>query len=97
MIDAGDVHFADLHEERRRKVLVVSRAQFHRLAGRAVVIPQVFGAPDEVPFPWRIEFDGMVFAVDLMRTLPVERLLKRTGRAPEPAMVAIRQALRMLV
>lgn len=97
MISAGDVHRADLNEERRRLVLVVSNAKFNKLADRVVVVPQVFEAPDEVPFPWRVEFDGAVFAVDLMRTLPTDRLLRRTGRAPESAMIAVRTAIRMIM
>ena len=50
MIEAGDVHLADLNEERRRHVLVVSNGRFNRLSGRALVAPEITGDPDEVPF-----------------------------------------------
>ena len=96
MSEPGDIHLADLNEERRRRVLVASNSRFSRAAGRVVVIPEVFGAPDEVPFPWRVNSDGAVFAVDLLRTLPVERLLERTGHASHTALVQIQRAIRLI-
>jgi mRNA-degrading endonuclease toxin of MazEF toxin-antitoxin module len=89
----GDIHLADLNEERRRRVLVVSKVRFNRMTGRVVVVPEVGGRPDEVPFPWRIEADGVVFAVDLLRSMPVERLLQRTGRATHGTMLQVRRAI----
>ena len=94
MTDAGDIYVADLNEERRRKVLVTSHRSFTRLAGRVVVVPEVVGQHHEVPFPWRVEIDGSVFAVDLLRTVPVARLLERTGRTPHATMVLVRRAIR---
>jgi mRNA-degrading endonuclease toxin of MazEF toxin-antitoxin module len=93
MTEAGDVHLADLNEEHRRHVLVVSNLHFNRLSGRALVAPEITGDPDEVPFPWRVEVDGAVFAVDLVRSLPADRLLDRTSRAPVTAMRDVRRAL----
>ncbi|MDX2380686.1 MAG: type II toxin-antitoxin system PemK/MazF family toxin [Acidimicrobiia bacterium] len=93
MIQAGDIHLADLNDECRRRVLVMSRSQFHRLTGRVLVAPEIMGPPDEVPFPWRIRIDEAVYAVDLLRGLPTARLLERTSRAPETALVAARRAL----
>ena len=93
MIDVGDVHLADLNEERRRHVLVVSNRRFNRLSGRALVAPEIAGEPDEVPFPWRVDVDGVIFAVDLMRSLPAARLLEQTGRAPVATMLAVRRAI----
>lgn len=97
MIQPGDLHLADLNEARRRQVLVVSTASFHRLAGRALVAPQLFGEPDAVPFPWRVTVEGAVFAVDFLRSVPIARLLERTGRAPYEAMGAVRRALANIV
>jgi mRNA-degrading endonuclease toxin of MazEF toxin-antitoxin module len=94
MTSQGDIHFADLNEERRRRVLVASTARFNRVARRAVVVPEVFGEHDEVQFPWRIESDDAVFAVDLLRTIPVERLLRRTGRASHETMQHVLRAIR---
>lgn len=94
MIDVGDIHRADLNEERRRSVLVVSDARFNRVAGRVLVAPAIAGPPEEVPYPWRIPVDGVVYAVDFLRSLPIERLLDRTDRAPVAAVVAARRALR---
>jgi len=93
MIEAGDIHLADLNEERRRQVLVVSNLRFNRLSGRVLVAPEIRGEPDAVPFPWRVEVAGAVFAVDLLRSLPADRLLERTGRAPGAAMDVVRRAL----
>ena len=93
MTDAGDIHLADLNEERRRRVLVISNSRFQRVSGRVLVAPEIMGEPDEVPFPWRVQVDDAVYAVDLVRSLPVVRLLARTDRAPSTAMAAVRRAL----
>jgi mRNA-degrading endonuclease toxin of MazEF toxin-antitoxin module len=93
----GDIHLADLNEERRRRVLVVSTVRFNRMTRRVVVIPEVGGAPDEVPFPWRIEVEGAVFAVDLLRSMPAERLLQRTGRATHATMLQVRRAIQHII
>jgi mRNA-degrading endonuclease toxin of MazEF toxin-antitoxin module len=93
MIEAGEIHLADLNEERRRRVLVVSTERFHRFSERVLVAPEVFGEPDEVPFPWRIQVEDGVYAVDLMRSLPIDRLLDTTGRASATTMATVRRAL----
>jgi mRNA-degrading endonuclease toxin of MazEF toxin-antitoxin module len=93
MINAGDTYLADLTDERRRRVLVISNDRFHRVAGRALVAPEIIAEPDEVSFPWRVQVDGAMYAVDMVRSLPVKRLLDRTGRAPAAAMAAVRRAL----
>lgn len=93
MIDAGDIFLADLNEERRRRVLVMSTDRFHRASGRAIVAPEVLGEPDDVPFPWRVQVEDGVYAVDLARTLPIDRLLDRTDRASAAAMVTVRRAI----
>ena len=97
MIETGDIHLADLGQERRLHVLVVSNARFHRLSGRAIVAPAFPGEPDEVPFPWRIETEGHVFAIDLVRSIPVERLLDRTGRITPSAAASVQRVLRHIV
>ena len=93
MINAGDIHLADLNEERRRQVLVISNDRFHRVSGRVLVAPEINGEPDEVPFPWRVQIDDTVYAVDLVRSLPANRLLDRTDRAPADAMAIVRRAI----
>ena len=93
MIDAGDVHLADLNEERRRRVLVLSNRRFHQIAGRAVVAPEVEGGPDAVPFPWRVEVDDVVYGVDLLRSVPLDRLLDRVDSASHDAVMAARRAI----
>ena len=93
MISAGDIHFADLNEERRRRVLVISNSRFHRASGRALVAPEIIGEPAEVPFPWRVQVDDGVYAVDLARSVALDRLLDRTDRAPADAMAIVRRAL----
>jgi mRNA-degrading endonuclease toxin of MazEF toxin-antitoxin module len=93
MIDAGDIHLADLNEESRRRVLVVSNARFNEMSGRVFVAPEVLGAATDVPFPWRISIGGAIFAVDHLRSLPVERLLRRTERAPHSTMIDVRRVV----
>ena len=61
-----------------------------------VVIPEIFGDPDEVPFPWRITDDEAVFAVDLLRTIPIDRLLERTGQVSHEALLQIRRAIHQI-
>ncbi len=63
------------------------------VAARVLVVPEIIGEPDEVPFPWRIQVDDAVYAVDLVRRLPAARLLDRADRAPSAAMAAVRRAL----
>ena len=89
----GDIHLADLNEERRRRVLVASNARFNCATRRVVVIPEVFGEPDDVPFPWRVMVGDAIFAVDLLRTISIERLLQRTGQASLVDMLQIRRAI----
>ncbi len=93
MINAGDIHLANLHEEGRRRVLVISNDRFHHVSGRVLVAPEVHGEPDEVPFPWRVPVDDGVYAVDLVRSLPADRLLDRIDRASAAAMTVVRRAL----
>jgi mRNA-degrading endonuclease toxin of MazEF toxin-antitoxin module len=93
VINAGDIHLADLNDKLRRRVLVISSARFHHASGRALVAPEVIGEPDDVPFPWRVQVGNAVYAVDLVRTLPTDRLLDRIDRAPAAAMALIGRAL----
>ncbi len=93
MIRSGDIHLADLNDEVRRRVLIVSDDRFHAMSGRVLVAPEVTVEIDEVLFPWRVRIDDAVFAVDLVRSLPMPRLLERTDRAPVAAMASVRRAL----
>lgn len=97
MIEAGDIHLADLNQERRLPVIVVSSGKFTRLSGRAIVAPAIPGEPDEVPFPWRIEAEGHVFAIDLVRSIPAERLLERVGRATPTVAASVQRVLRHIL
>lgn len=96
MIDAGDIHLADLNEEVRRRVLVISNVRFHRLSGRVFVVPEILAPPDDVPDPWRIEIADGVYGVDLTRSMPITRVLERVDRAGAGDMVAVRRALRAI-
>lgn len=93
MIDAGDIYLADLNDEQRRRVLVLSNARFTEHSGVALVVPELPGPPDVAAFPWRVPADGRTFAVDMLRTVPVDRLLERVDRAPAAAVAAARRAL----
>ena len=94
MIQPGDIYRADLNEEVRVRVLVVSSERFHRVSGRSLVVPEVFGeSADAVNDPWRVQVDDAVFAIDLIRGVAVDKLLDRLDRAPAKAMQNIRRAL----
>ena len=97
MIEPGDIHLADLSQQARLPVLVVSSSKFTRLSGRAIVAPAIPGEPDEVPFPWRIEAEGHVFAIDLVRSLPAERLLDRVGTATPTVAASVQRVLRHIL
>lgn len=74
-------------------MLVVSNGRFHDASGRALVAPAVFGERDAVPFPWRVQVGDVVYAVDLLRSLPIDRLLDRTDRASAAEMALVMRAL----
>ena len=40
-----------------------------------MVAPEILDSADTVTFPWRVEIEGAVYAVDLLRSLPTARLL----------------------
>jgi mRNA-degrading endonuclease toxin of MazEF toxin-antitoxin module len=93
-MDAGDIYLADLNDEINHRVLIVSSRQFHRLASRAIVVPELRLPPDDVPSPWRIDVDGTVFAVDMLRSVPVDRLVERVDRCTADTLVTLRRVLR---
>jgi mRNA-degrading endonuclease toxin of MazEF toxin-antitoxin module len=94
VIQSGDVYRADLNDEVRIRVLVVSTDRFHRLSGRSLVVPEVFGeSADPVNYPWRVQVDDAVFAVDLIRSVAIGNLLERLDRAPAKAMQNVRRTL----
>jgi len=51
---------------------------------------------DEVFAPWNISVEGDVFALDLLRSLPAARLLRRTGRASSVDLERAQRALRLI-
>lgn len=93
MIAVGDIQLADLSHEQRIAVLVVSTDRFTRMSGRAIVAPAIAGDPDEVPFPWRIEAEGHVFAIDLLRSISADRLLERVGRVSPTVAASVRRVI----
>ena len=94
MIESGDIQLADLNQERCIPVLVVSTGRFTRLSGRAIVAPAIPGEPDDVPFPWRIEAEGHVFAIDALRSIPAERLVEFLGRVTPAVAASVQRVLR---
>jgi mRNA-degrading endonuclease toxin of MazEF toxin-antitoxin module len=75
----------------------VSSGKFTRLSGRVIVAPAVPGEPDEVPFPWRIDAEGHVFAVDLLRSIPADRLLERVGRVTPSVAASVQRGTRHIL
>lgn len=89
---AGDIYVADIRDEVRRRVLVLSDARFHQATARAIVAPSIATvAGDESP--WRPGSDER-FAVDFLTTLPVDRLLQSVGRVDA---ATLRHAQRAIV
>lgn len=97
MIEAGDIHLADVNQEQRIAVLVVSNSRFARLSERVIVAPAVPGEPDEVPFPWRVGAEGHVFAIDLLRSIPADRLQERVGRITPAVAASVQRVVRHIL
>lgn len=93
MICSGDIHLADVNDEVRRRVLVVSNDRFNTVSGRALVAPKVPVEVDEVLFPWRVRIGDAVYVVDLAQSFANTRLLERIDRAPVATMASVRRAL----
>lgn len=96
MTEPGDIYLADLNFETRIQVLVVSPTRFSSSSGRTLVVPQIPGDPDEVQPPWRIEIGGAVFGVDLLRSIPVDRLLTKVSQASFDEFKKVQRAVRHL-
>ena len=92
-MDPGDIYLADLHHERRDHVLVLSSSRFHQISQRVIVAPRIRVAPIADELPWRITVDSWIFAVDLLRSVPIDALLDRVDRAPARATNAARRAM----
>jgi mRNA-degrading endonuclease toxin of MazEF toxin-antitoxin module len=93
---AGELWSADRGDEQRRLVLVVSDRRFHRLAGRAVVVP-VVPEPPEVAGPWYVPLDdGRAVAVHLLATLTVDRLLESVGSVHFAALSRVRRVMHLI-
>lgn len=97
MFQQGDAWLADLGDEVRQPVFIVSDERFHRLASRAIVAPLVRVDPDEVSTPWRVPFGDKVIALDYLRTIPTGRLLELVERPPAHTLQRVRRALRSVV
>ncbi len=93
-MDTGDIYLADLGRETPTRVLVLSNRDFHRRSARAIVAPEWGSRDVAVPFPWVVDGDdGMSFAVDRVRSVTAERLLRPAGRAPYRTTWLARRAL----
>ena len=77
-------------------MLVLSNDRFHRMSERVLVAPVIEVGDDEVFAPWNISVEGDVFALDLLRSIPVARLLQRTGRASSVDLERAQRALRLI-
>jgi mRNA-degrading endonuclease toxin of MazEF toxin-antitoxin module len=82
-MDAGDIYLTDMGGESPVPALVLSNRELHRQTDRAIVAPAWPGADVTVQYPWIVEGeDDVEFAVHRVRSVDVDRLLRRTGRAP---------------
>ena len=94
---AGEIWRADRGDETRLLVCVLSDARFHRLADRAVVAPILDRVP-AVPRPWHIVLgDDRAIAVNLLGTVPTERLLERVDAVAGEQLVRVRRAARAIL
>jgi mRNA-degrading endonuclease toxin of MazEF toxin-antitoxin module len=93
-MDTGDLYLADLGGEQPRRVLVLSNRDFNRRADRVLIAPEAPGPAVAVPFPWIVEGDDDIrFAIDRVRGVKAERLLRLVGRAPYRTTWLARRAL----
>lgn len=94
---AGEIWLADRGEETRRFVFVISDTRFHRLAERAVVASVLDHVPAS-PRPWHIVLgDDRTIAVNLLGTMPTERLLERVDTIAGDPLVRARHAARAIL
>jgi mRNA-degrading endonuclease toxin of MazEF toxin-antitoxin module len=96
MIHAGDIHLADLRDEQRWVVLVLTNDRFHRMSERVMVAPSIQVDDDEIVPPWHVDAGAHVFALDLLRSIPAVRLLERIDRASSAELERARRALRQI-
>lgn len=89
----GEVWLADVGAETRRSVYVVSDDRFHRLAERAIIAPVLPSPAVERSPPWWIVHESSVVAVDRLSSIPVDRLLERSGAAPYSTVRAVQRAI----
>lgn len=77
------LYLADVGEDRRRRVLVVSGPRFGATTGRAVVVPEIGFDPDLPLSPWRVPFEETAaLAVDRLTTVPKDVLHHQVGQLP---------------
>ena len=89
----GDIWLADIGAEIRRSVYVISGDRFHRFAERAIVAPVLpAGTPGRTP-PWWIAHDGSVVALERLSSIPVDRLLERTGAVQHTTARAVQRTI----
>jgi mRNA interferase MazF len=94
--DRGDVYLVQLDPTRGREIrktrpcLVVSPDELNHHLRTVIVAPMTTGGQ---PYPWRVpcRFQGRagVVALDQLRTVDAERLVRRLGRLVPGSMVTV--------
>lgn len=92
MIEAGDVHLADVGTDTRRHVVVLTSAKFHRLTGRAIVAPLAPTVALDADDPFVVDAESETVHVAFLRSTPLERLLDRTDRLSNAALRNVHRA-----
>jgi mRNA-degrading endonuclease toxin of MazEF toxin-antitoxin module len=88
------LYLADVGEDRRRRVLVVSGPRFGATAQRAVVVPEIGFDPDLPLSPWRVPFEETAaLAVDRLTTVPTDVLHHQVGQLPISETQQVRRLL----
>lgn len=76
IFEPGSVWVADLGDETRTSVMVLSQSRFNRIGTTVVVAPAVVGELARTPPTWIDGGSGTLYAVEHMVATPAERLLE---------------------
>jgi len=74
--EPGSVWVADLGDEARTSVMVLSQSRFNGVGISVVVAPAVIGELGRTPPTWIDDGEGTLYAVEHLVTTPAERLLE---------------------
>src|ERR1700742_3676372 len=103
----GDIYWADLdptrgHEQSGRPILILSQDVFNARSGTVIAVA-LTSQPQKASFPLTLEFSSVKLAkqtwvkISQIRTLSVNRLGKRLGRASSEELEIIIEGLNEII